>query len=81
MAPGAAERSVSVARMGMSPRDVAQLFRKCVDAPIDSVPFAIANGISNHGSEVVMDYTAGRVVGYEPEDGLTFAPARATSKL
>ena len=55
----------------ISPRDTAQLFRKCIDAD-ESVTFAIAHGVSGH-KRCWMDIESTRAaIGYEPEDGTAF---------
>ncbi|MBK34324.1 MAG: epimerase [Gemmatimonadetes bacterium] len=59
--------------MGISPRDTAQLFARCVEA--DDIDFAIVHGISNHRHSW-MDLEVNRqVLGYEPEDGTAFPKA------
>ena len=58
---------------GMSPRDCAQLFARCVDA-VD-VDFALVNGISLHRRTWMdLDDTC-RTLGYEPQDGTAFPRA------
>ena len=59
------------ANMGISPRDQAQLFACCVDAPED-LNFKIVHGISNHVRSW-MDLDVSREIGYEPEDGTAFS--------
>lgn len=57
----------------LSPRDCAQLFRRCVD--VDDVDFAIVNGVSNHRRSSLDLEVSRRIVGYEPEDGTAFPKA------
>ena len=56
--------------LGISPRDTAQLFSRCVD--VEDSSFAIVYGISNHRRSW-MDLTSTRIaIGYNPEDGTAF---------
>jgi nucleoside-diphosphate-sugar epimerase len=55
---------------GISPRDQAQLFACCVDAP-DDVKFKIVNGVSRHRKSW-MSLAEARELGYEPQDGTAF---------
>jgi NAD+ dependent glucose-6-phosphate dehydrogenase len=58
---------------GISPRDTAQLFARCIEA--EDVDFAIVSGVSNHKIPW-MDLDVNRkVLGYEPEDGTAFPKA------
>jgi nucleoside-diphosphate-sugar epimerase len=52
---------------GITGRDQAQLFAKCLEAPGD-VDFKIVHGTSNH-TQQWMDLEVSRELGYEPEDG------------
>lgn len=55
---------------GISARDTAQLFAKCIEAA--DVDFAIVHGVSNH-KHSWMDLDINReILGYEPEDGTAF---------
>jgi len=59
--------------LGISPRDTAQLFGRCVD--VENVPFGIVHGMSRHQrSWLDLDHTS-RLVGYEPQDGTAFPKA------
>ncbi|MBT5875055.1 MAG: NAD(P)-dependent oxidoreductase [Candidatus Latescibacteria bacterium] len=53
--------------MGISPRDTAQLFGRCVD--VDDVDFAIVHGISRHRKAWMDVEDSCRILGYEPQDG------------
>ncbi len=58
---------------GISGRDTAQLFGRCVD--VQDVPFAIVHGASRHRrSEMAIEETC-RLLGYQPQDGTAFAKA------
>jgi nucleoside-diphosphate-sugar epimerase len=59
--------------MGISGRDQAQLFARCLDAPED-LKFKIVHGISKH-EDLWMDLEVSREIGYEPEDGTAFPHA------
>ncbi len=63
--------SADTPNMGISARDQAQLFGRCVDAP-DDLKFKIVHGISNHVHSW-MDLDVSRELGYEPEDGTAFS--------
>jgi nucleoside-diphosphate-sugar epimerase len=52
---------------GITARDQAQLFARCLEAPAE-VGFKIVHGTSNH-TEQWMDLEVSRELGYEPEDG------------
>jgi NAD+ dependent glucose-6-phosphate dehydrogenase len=52
---------------GISPRDAAALFSRCVD--VDDVAYAIVNGISNHRRGRLDLEITRQVLGFEPEDG------------
>ena len=55
---------------GISPRDMAQLFGRCVD--VENLSFAIVNGVSRHRrSHVAIEATC-QLLGYEPRDGTAF---------
>ena len=58
---------------GISPRDAATLFGRCVD--VDDVEFAIVNGISNHRHPRLDLEVSRRVLGFEPQDGSRFHAA------
>ena len=53
--------------MGISPRDTAQLFGRCVD--IEDVGFAIVHGISRHRKAWMDVEHSCKVLDYEPQDG------------
>ena len=55
---------------GISQRDTAQLFGRCVD--VDDVPFAIVHGISRHRCARMDVGSTCQVLGYEPQDGTAF---------
>ena len=52
---------------GITARDQAQLFARCLEAP-DAVDFKIVHGTSDHTKQW-MDLGVSRELGYEPEDG------------
>ena len=56
--------------MGISPRDTAQLFARCVD--VEGVDFAIVHGVSRHRRSWMDVDDSRRVLGYEPQDGTAF---------
>ena len=56
---------------GITARDQAQLFARCLEAPEDVV-FKIVHGTSNHTMQW-MDLEVSRELGYEPEDGTALA--------
>jgi nucleoside-diphosphate-sugar epimerase len=56
--------------MGISARDTAQLFARCIDA--EDIPFAIVHGISRHKKSWMDLEHSVRVLGYEPEDGTAY---------
>lgn len=56
--------------MGISPRDTAQLFARCIEAT--DVDYAIVHGVSNHRKSWMDLEINRRVLGYEPEDGTAF---------
>lgn len=56
---------------GITGRDQAQLFARCLEAPSD-VDFKIVHGTSNHTMQW-MDLEVSRELGYEPEDGTALA--------
>jgi NAD+ dependent glucose-6-phosphate dehydrogenase len=58
---------------GISPRDAAALFGRCVD--VDDVAFAIVNGISDHRRGRLDLEISRQVLGFEPEDGSHFPVA------
>lgn len=61
---------------GISPRDTAQLFLRCVEA--EDLDFAIVHGSSRHKNGWMgLDHTC-KVLGYAPEDGTAF-PKKPTS--
>lgn len=63
--------------VGISPRDTAQLFGKCVSAA-DELDFAIVNGISDHLVSC-LDSRSNRIVGYQAQDvSLHLPPACST---
>ncbi|SVB35354.1 uncharacterized protein METZ01_LOCUS188208 [marine metagenome] len=53
--------------MGISRRDTAQLFGRCVD--VENVDFAIVHGVSRHRRSWMDVEHSCLVLGYEPEDG------------
>ena len=53
--------------MGISRRDTAQLFGRCVD--VEDVDFAIVHGVSRHRRSWMDVEHSCLVLGYEPEDG------------
>ena len=53
--------------MGISPRDTAQLFRRCVE--VEGVDFAIVHGVSRHRKSWMDVEHSCRVLGYDPQDG------------
>ena len=58
------------ASWGISPRDTAQLFARCIE--VEDIDFAVVHGVSNH-KHSWMDLEINReVLGYEPEDGTAF---------
>ncbi len=59
--------------MGISPRDTAQLFGRCVD--VEGVDFAIVHGVSRHRRSWMEVEDSRRVLGYEPQDGTAFPKA------
>jgi nucleoside-diphosphate-sugar epimerase len=59
--------------MGISPRDTAQLFARCVD--VEGVDFAIVHGVSRHRRSWMNVDDSCRVLGYEPQDGTAFPKA------
>ena len=56
--------------MGISPRDTAQLFARCVD--VEGIDFAIVHGVSRHRRSWMDVDDSRRVLGYEPQDGTSF---------
>ena len=58
---------------GISPRDAATLFSRCVD--IEDVDFAIVNGISRHRRGRLDLEISRRILGFEPQDGTVFPRA------
>ena len=56
--------------MGISPRDTAQLFARCVE--VEGVDFAIVHGVSRHRRSWMDVDDSRRVLGYEPQDGTSF---------
>ena len=56
--------------MGISPRDTAQLFARCVE--VEGVDFAIVHGVSRHRRSWMNVDDSCRVLGYEPQDGTVF---------
>ncbi len=67
------EQNAEEPNMGISARDQAQLFARCIDAP-DDLKFKIVHGTSRH-KKSWMDLEVSREIGYEPEDGTAFPPA------
>ena len=61
---------------GISPRDTAQVFGRCIDAP-DEVMFAIVHGVSRHRNSWFRVSESDPRIGYEPEDGTAFPRAVA----
>ena len=59
----------------LSPRDNAQLFRRCVE--VENVDFAIVHGASRHQSEWMDLEETSRLLGYEPQDGTAFPKGSA----
>lgn len=56
--------------MGISPRDTAQFFQRCVD--VEDLPFAIVHALSRHHKAIMgLDATCEKL-GYEPRDGTVF---------
>jgi len=53
--------------MGISPRDTAQLFRRCVE--VENVDFAIVHGVSRHRKSWMDVEHSCEVLGYHPQDG------------
>jgi len=53
--------------MGISRRDTAQLFGRCID--VEDVDFAIVHGVSRHRRSWMDVEHSCLVLGYEPEDG------------
>ena len=51
----------------VSPRDLSQLFHRCIEAP-DSLRFAILHGISNNQLKRLDISSARELVGYDPQD-------------
>ena len=59
--------------MGLSARDGAQLFGRCVE--VEALDFAIVNGTSKHQRSFMdLEYTS-ELLDYEPENGTAFPPA------
>ena len=54
----------------ISPRDMAQLFSRCID--VENVNVAIVPGISRHKKSWQDVEDACRILGYEPQDGTAF---------
>ena len=67
-----AEGNWDVSSGNVSPRDCAQLFGCCVDAPLD-IRFAILHGSSQHASPMMSIEHTKQLVGYRPQDGTAFA--------
>ena len=59
----------------LSPRDNAQLFRRCVE--VEDVDFAIVHGSSRHQNDWMDLQETSRLLGYEPEDGTAFPKGSA----
>ena len=60
----------AVVSYGISERDTAQLFRRCVE--VEQLDFAIVHGSSRHQKcWMDIEHTC-KVLGYEPEDGTAF---------
>ena len=59
----------------LSPRDNAQLFRRCVE--VENVDFAIVHGASRHQSEWMDLEETSQLLGYEPQDGTAFPKGSA----
>ena len=51
----------------VSPRDLSQLFHRCIEAP-DTLRFAILHGISNNQLKRLDISSARELVGYDPQD-------------
>jgi uronate dehydrogenase len=51
----------------ISPRDLAQLFHRCIEAP-DTLRFAIVHGVSNNQFKRLDISSARALVGYDPQD-------------
>ena len=64
---------VAVTSGNISPRDCAQLFGKCVEAPTD-LDFAIIHGSSDHRQPMMSIEHTKNILGYEPQDGTKFGP-------
>ena len=56
---------------GISERDTAQVFQRCVEAP-DDVSFAIVHGVSRHRDQWFQVSCSDPRIGFEPEDGTAF---------
>lgn len=52
---------------GISPRDTAQLFGRCID--VEDVDFAIVHGLSRHRHPLLDVEVSCQVLGYKPQDG------------
>lgn len=63
----------------VSPRDLAQLFERCLEAP-DSLTFAIVHGVSNNQLKRLDVSNARELLGYRPVDN-AFALSAAASLL
>jgi hypothetical protein len=55
---------------GISARDTAQLFGRCVD--VEDLKFAIVSGVSRHRRSALDVETTCQILGYEPQDGTAF---------
>lgn len=63
----------------VSPRDLSQLFHRCIEAP-DSLRFAIFHGVSNNQMKRMDISNAREQVGYSPEDNAFELSAAAQLK-
>ena len=59
---------------GISPRDAAQLFARCIE--VEDVDFAIVNGISKHCRGRLDLKNAQELLGFAPQDGSAFPRSR-----
>lgn len=56
--------------LGISPRDTAQLFARCID--VEDLSFAIVNGTSRHRRSFLDVEETVRILGYNPQDGTAY---------
>lgn len=66
------EESLHMMDTFISPRDLLQLFEKCLEAP-DTLRFAIFHGVSNNGFKRLDISDARQLIGYDPQDDFTAA--------